>query len=203
MKVLYKNDRTDSVDWWVTSANEWLACKTERYRAKSLYLPAGDTPKQLYADWRKSPPSVLERLELYQLDDIVDGRCAGMFAQYFADELPDYLVHPPEEEIRADLGILGLGSNGHVAFHEPDVPMSFEFGEVELSVYSFVELGVKPGTRAITYGVNALMQAKALLLLVTNRKKLDVFKDAVGLNQDLPITHLVRKHPDLTVLISA
>ncbi len=193
MKILYQHD-------WVKSANEWLARKTGKDAARSIYLPAGETSKRLYANWRESPPYVLDRLELYQLDDIIEGNNEAMFARYFANELPELLVFPPETSIRADLGILGLGSNGHVAFHEPGIPPSFEFGEVKLTASSSAHLGVKPKTLALTYGVGALLMTKALLLIITGQKKLEVFKEAVGLNENLPVTHIM-KHPDLTVLI--
>lgn len=184
----------------IADVNRWLAEKVEQYEAKSLYLPAGNTPKKLYAEWRRSPHQALAQLALYQVDDVAEGERRGAFAQFFSEELPQYKVHEPKSDVQADLGILGLGVNGHVAFHEPGIPETFRFGEVILRSETTVRLGVKAGTKAVTYGLGAFLETKALLLMVVGKDKKRTYERFLAGDSALPATALY-KHPDLTLFV--
>ena len=198
MTVIIKKMRGNA---WVGVANDWLREKVLQYDALSLYLPAGETPTKLYADWNRSPPSVLERLTLYQLDDIAEGSGKGRFASEFEKKLPRRLIHPPTADIQADLVILGYsGLNGHVAFHEPGIPDTFRFGEVKLRPESAHSLGLQAGTKAITFGLGALLATKAALLIGIGKEKRKVLDQALAGDTSLPVTALLQKHSDLTVL---
>jgi len=183
-----------------TAATEaWLENRVRRYGAHSLFLPAGDTPKPLYARWRKNPPAYLAGMRLLQVDDVTTGTSKGLFARFFREELPALTVVAPEKEESADLAILGLGTNGHVAFHEPGLPMSFRFGEVDLANDTAARLKLEPGTKGITYGVGAFVNAKAILLVVRGEGKREVFEKLKLGDPSVPASGLL-SHPDLTVL---
>lgn len=183
----------------VAAIERWLEDRVKRYEARSLFLPAGETPRALYSHWRVKPPSYLRELRLLQVDDVSTGREKGMFARFFRAELPDWPVVPPETEDKADLAILGLGPNGHVAFHEPGLPRDFRFGEVALEPATAERLGLEPGTLGITYGVGTFVEAKAILLVVKGEGKRGALERLRAGDPSLPATGLAM-HPDLTVL---
>lgn len=184
---------------FIIQAEDWLKNRVSKYSAKSLFLPAGETPKPLYAKWRSKPPAFLKDMKLLQVDDVIEGPKAHLFAKFFAEELPGYNVEPPIKEGKADLAILGLGTNGHVAFHEPGIPSSFTFGEVSLHADTAARLSLPTGTKARTYGVGAFYQAKAILLIVRGENKREAFERLLKEDPSIPASGLAR-HPDLTIL---
>lgn len=80
---------------WIGKTNSWLMMKASEYRARSLYLPAGETPKALYAQWTGYPHPALNELTLYQLDEIISGEKSGMFAWFFRKHLSGWKICPP------------------------------------------------------------------------------------------------------------
>ena len=188
----------DEIDWTVET-NHWLTERVWAHDARSLYLPAGDTPQGIYNSWRRDPPKCLSRLRLLQLDDIAEGKHQGRFARYFREALPGQRVEEPLKDVQADLGILGLGTNGHVAFHEPGIPATFRYGEIQLQGETAARMGVEPGTAALTFGLAALAETHALLLLVKGEHKRSVLERLLKEDKALPATALM-DHPDLTIL---
>jgi 6-phosphogluconolactonase/glucosamine-6-phosphate isomerase/deaminase len=186
-------------DGGTDATEKWLENRVKRYGARSLFLPAGETPRPLYARWRAAEPAYLKGMRLLQVDDVSTGREKGMFARFFREELPGWKVEPPVKEEKADLAILGLGTNGHVAFHEPGIPPSFRFGEVSLAADTASRLKLEPGTKGLTYGVGAFFEAKAILLVVRGANKKEVLERLRQGDPALPASGLLR-HPDLTVL---
>ena len=86
------------------------------------------------------------------------------------------------EQLPRDLQLLGLGSNGHIAFNEPGTP----FGS-GTHVVTLAESTVKDNARlfddisevprkAFTMGIKQIMQAKKILILASGANK----ADAVG-----------------------
>jgi len=199
MEILRAKDRVIQQASVTEATEAWLESRVKRYGAKSLFLPAGETPKPLYARWRKSPPAYLRNLKLLQVDDVTTGAGKGVFARFFREELPGFIVVPPVKEEGADLAILGLGTNGHVAFHEPGIPFDFSFGEVDLHDDTARRLGLEPGTKGITYGVGAFRKAQAILLVVRGENKREVYERLKKGDPSLPASGLL-DHPDLTFL---
>ena len=60
-----------------------------------------------------------------------------MFEHFLRSTLPSFVEQIKWVSQRnfkqADAAILGLGLNGHIAFHEPELPETFSWGEVKLS----------------------------------------------------------------------
>lgn len=191
MRLVYDQDI-------VSSANQWLIEHVSKHDAKSILIPVGGTMRPIFAAWRKDPPEALTGLRRLQLDEIIGGPKAGIFARTLAQELPNLPVDLPFCFIPSDLAILGLGTNGHVAFHEPGIPLDFRHGEVSLTAHTAQTLGVRVGTPVVTYGVGALMETKAILLIVTGTRKREILKRCFA-GEDLPAAALM-KHEDITVL---
>ena len=88
----------------------------------------------------------------------------GVFKIFLEENLPHY-----RHQIRfvddcsraADLAILGLGLNGHVAFHEPGIDGSFYSGSVRLSEITCDHLGLERGTWGVSYGAGAFSRSRA------------------------------------------
>lgn len=184
-------------------AHAWCEAKITEFAARSLFVPAGNTPRPLYALWERERPAYLENLTLVQMDEVLGEGTPGRFRRFFETELPSYagrILAPGDFQGDVDLAILGLGRNGHVAFHEPGVPSSFEFGEVALTGSTCRQLGLKPPQRGITYGLGTFLRCRSILLIVAGSGKDDAWRGFQQGSSAVPAAQL-RGHPDFTVLV--
>lgn len=195
MRVLIGKDENA----WVKAAWTWV--HDEVKPGQRVFVPAGGTPQALYRRWTAEPTSLLKSLSLIQIDEIVSGPQQGHFKQFFEQELPGYL--PQMEWIdradgAADVAILGVGVNGHVAFHEPGLPRTFNAGCVKLSDETRSYLQLDMPTWGLTYGVGAFSKCSKVLVLVHGARKQAIMKRALQ-KRDLPISWML-DHPDVTVI---
>ncbi len=162
-----------------------------------IYLPAGNTPKPLYQSWRENPPVYLKNAELLQIDEVLDG--SELFANFFKEELSLKVEPLDGADVQADIAILGLGTNGHVGFHEPGIADTFYSGCVALSEESIRNLNLKPGTWGETYGLGAFCRCKLILLIVRGPSKRSLMQDLLQDKTQLPAQFLM-KQPQLVVI---
>lgn len=113
-----------------------------------------------------------------------------------------------EDHGPVDLQILGIGSNGHIGFNEPDANLSSKTHVVDLlegtreaNARFFDKLDDVP-QQAITMGIGGIMKARQILLLVRGAGKAEAIRDAV----EGPITtqcpaSLLQSHPNVIVLV--
>ena len=107
-----------------------------------------------------------------------------------------------------DIQLLGLGSNGHIAFNEPKTP----FGS-GTHVVSLAESTIKDNARlfasqdevprkAFTMGIRHIMQAKRILILASGANKAEaVFRMAKGqVTEGVPAS-VLQLHPDCTLIV--
>ena len=107
-----------------------------------------------------------------------------------------------------DIQLLGLGSNGHIAFNEPNTP----FGG-GTHVVSLAESTIKDNARlfaspdevprkAFTMGIRHIMQSRRILILTSGANKADaVCKMAKGsVTEDVPAS-VLQLHPDCTLIV--
>ena len=66
MQISSFKDNTELVQ----KVNEWCVNYISKYNAKSIYLPAGNTPKAIYKDWEQGQPNWLKELTFLQMDDV-------------------------------------------------------------------------------------------------------------------------------------
>jgi 6-phosphogluconolactonase/glucosamine-6-phosphate isomerase/deaminase len=183
-------------------ASAWLEARTSA-GATSAFLPAGRTPEGLYALWEKERPAWLSRLTLKQIDDVLTGPQAGVFRRFFERHLPSYLSRfewIERADSAADVAILGLGLNGHVAFHEPWLPAVFFGGCVELTETTRRTLSLPDPTWGITYGAATFMNCKSILMMASGSSKRDVVARLCARSPSLPATSLL-EHRDFTLLV--
>jgi len=107
------------------------------------------------------------------------------------------------------LQLLGLGLNGHVGFNEPPCPSNAPCRCLELSATTRSQnagaFGGDPGAvprRAITLGLQEILAAQQLVLVVTGAAKAPILARllASAPSPDLPASWL-RGHPNLQVVV--
>ncbi|WP_339319075.1 glucosamine-6-phosphate deaminase [Paenibacillus sp. FSL R10-2734] len=113
-----------------------------------------------------------------------------------------------EEKGPVDLQILGIGSNGHIGFNEPDDNLSSKTHVVDLledtreaNARFFDTLDDVP-RQAVTMGIGGILKARQILLLVRGANKAEAIRNAV----EGPITtqcpaSLLQSHPNVIVLV--
>ena len=107
-----------------------------------------------------------------------------------------------------DLAILGLGPNGHIGFNEPpsrdtDVTRVVDLTEASLESNALYWGGRERVPRqALTAGMNVLLAAKKILLLVSGAHKHDVLHKVLQgpVTPEVPASYLQRSS-DVTVLV--
>lgn len=107
-----------------------------------------------------------------------------------------------------DIQILGIGSDGHIAFNEPGTPFNSLTHETALTEQTikdnsrlFNDISEVP-TRAVTMGLKSIMNAKKIVLIATGKNKAKaVFGLIKGpITEDMPCS-ILQKHDDVTVYV--
>lgn len=183
--------------------NDWCKTQVLDYNIKSFFIPAGSSPIALYQLWEETKPSYLEDCDFFQIDEVITGDKNGLFKKFFKQYLPSY-----EEKIswitdgqnhRAEAAILGLGLNGHIAFHEPTLSPLFEFGEVDLDAQTKITLGLEDNAKGLTYGLGSFLKCKSILMIVTGSNKSDILKALLEESLDIPAKQLL-SHKNFTIV---
>lgn len=157
-----------------------------------MYLPAGNTCIPIYEALNR-PDSILNEFELYQIDEVITGVKAGIFADFFKQylgELRRPVLGVEDGEAKADLAWLGLGLNGHVGFHEPGISKEFHAGCVRLDTKTCETLSLELNTWGVTYGVGRFQQCQAILMFVRGEGKRAVVERLQAGDLQLPAAHL-------------
>ena len=110
--------------------------------------------------------------------------------------------------VEIDIQLLGIGSNGHIAFNEPGTPFELETHVVKLTDKTrqdnkrfFNSIDEVP-THAVTMGIKNIMKAKKIIMLISGKNKADTVKRLLTGEID-PIfpASILNNHPDVTVII--
>ena len=184
---------------WIGLAWQWL--HSEIQPGQSVFMPAGGTPQALYRRCTKEPTPLLRSLKMLQLDEILTGPLKGCFRRFLETELGPFIAQMQwieQGDRTADVSILGVGINGHVAFHEPFLPRGFRSGCVQLSDEIQTYLELKDPTWGITYGVDTFLQSKKILVLARGEPKRAILKQAIR-DRNLPISWIL-EHPNVTLI---
>ncbi len=109
---------------------------------------------------------------------------------------------------KIDLQILGIGTNGHIGFNEPDV--HFEAGThlvdldeqtIESNSRFFNDVNEVP-KQAISMGIRNIMQSKKVILIATGNDKVDAIKKMLfeEITPNLPAS-ILQVHNDFTLIV--
>jgi len=110
-------------------------------------------------------------------------------------------------EMPRDIQLLGIGSNGHIAFNEPNTPFGSETHVVNLTENTikdnarlFSDISEVP-RKAFTMGIKQIMQAKQVLILASGANKADaVYKTVCGrVKEEVPAS-VLRLHPNCILI---
>ena len=107
-----------------------------------------------------------------------------------------------------DIQLLGIGSNGHIAFNEPGTPFDSTTHVVNLTENTikdnsrlFEDISQVP-TKALTMGIANIMNAKRILIVANGKNKAQAVYDMVKgqVNTTCPAS-VLQNHLDVTVIV--
>ena len=200
-----------------------------------IAFPTGSTPKPMYERLRAMHTLNWRGAHVFHLDEYVPQRGgevrpdltyryemnknlwnAPQLDRTVKHYMGDYILEPEKYEQQlnnlggADLVILGIGANGHLAFNEPGASPESTTRYEDLTaatlksnfgVDSVAEAKAKGlPTRAATMGLKPILNAKKVILLANKGKEEIVRKALTGpVTPDVPASFL-QNHPDVTVI---
>lgn len=214
-----------------------LLAKIQALPHAVLGLATGSTMEPVYAQLLKcleQSPLDLSQLTTFNLDEYI-GLSAEhpqsynyyMYQHLFNQlALPAQNVHLPDglathiehacqaysDAIQAigglDLQLLGIGSNGHIGFNEPQTCFNSRTHVVELSAQTRIDNGRffadqnQTPSHAITMGIQDILEAKEIILVATGRNKTEIMAQLFNspIDECLPASAL-KKHPNLTIVL--
>ena len=188
-----------------------------------LVLPTGSTPLGMYEELvrRKLDWSLVETFNLDEY--IMNPDHPYSYHSYMKKNLFDRInIYPDnchfpfrptlsfEDKMNVnkgiDLCILGIGSNGHIAFNEPGSSFKSRTRVVDLSEQTiqdnsrfFDSIDDVP-KQAITMGLGTIMESKRIILMANGKHKLNILKVAMNgeVTEDVPAS-ILQKHNDAEV----
>ncbi len=107
-----------------------------------------------------------------------------------------------------DLQILGIGSDGHIAFNEPGTSFDSLTHVAELAESTIVDnsrlfndISEVP-TKAVTMGLKSIMNAKKIVLIATGINKAKAIKNLLKgeKTEEVPCS-ILQDHPDCTIYV--
>ncbi len=112
------------------------------------------------------------------------------------------------EGMQQDLQLLGIGSNGHIAFNEPGTPFDSTTQVVNLTENTikdnsrlFDSIDQVP-TKAISMGIKNIVNAKKILIVANGKNKAQAVHDMVRgeVSTNCPAS-VLQNHSDVTLLV--
>ena len=109
-----------------------------------------------------------------------------------------------------DIQLLGLGSDGHIAFNEPGTPFDTLTHIAELTEQTisdnarFFESIEDVPTKACTMGLKSIMNAKKIVLIALGKNKVEAVRKLIHGEVDIewPCT-ILKNHPDVTIYVDS
>ncbi len=110
-------------------------------------------------------------------------------------------------EKKIDIQLLGIGSNGHIAFNEPGTPFNTRTHKVKLAQKTiddnsrFFDKKEDVPTEAISMGLANIMEAKKIILIAIGETKAEIIKELFSndnISEQLPAS-ILKKHEDVTI----
>lgn len=111
------------------------------------------------------------------------------------------------DQLRQDVQVLGIGSNGHIAFNEPGTPFDSVTHIVDLAQSTikdnsrlFDSIDEVP-RQAFTMGLKNIMNAKKILILANGAGKAYAIGELVNgeIREEIPAS-ILRNHPDCILI---
>ena len=202
-----------------------------------LGLATGSTPLGLYAKMvedHKQNGTSYKDIRSFNLDEYVglpithpESYYAFMHRNLFDQiDIPEENTHVPSglgedleaqarkydemiDESPVDIQLLGIGSDGHIAFNEPGTPFDSGTHVTDLAESTikdncrFFDNDIsKVPTQAVTQGIGTIMKAKNILLIATGANKATAVKDMLEgpIDESCPAS-ILQKHDNVIVIV--
>ena len=202
-----------------------------------LGLATGSTPLGLYAKMvqdHKQNGTSYKDIRSFNLDEYVglpithpESYYAFMHRNLFDQiDIPEENTHVPSglgedleaqarkydemiDESPVDIQLLGIGSDGHIAFNEPGTPFDSGTHVTDLAESTikdncrFFDNDIsKVPTQAVTQGIGTIMKAKNILLIATGANKAKAVKDMLEgpIDESCPAS-ILQKHDNVIVIV--
>ena len=193
-------------------------------------LATGSTPEKTYeilveSDLDFSNAIAINLDEYYGIASTHDQSYAYFMNQHLFQHKPFKETHIPngentdaEDEVTRydailekyprDLQILGIGSNGHIAFNEPGSSFDATTTKVKLTDSTiqdnsrFFDNKDEVPQEAYSMGIKSIMDAKHIILMAFGESKADAIKKIIKgpVTEDVPAS-VLQKHPNVTLLL--
>jgi glucosamine-6-phosphate deaminase len=227
---------TDSGEAFAGHAASHVATLLAEAPSAAIALPTGSTPIGLYARLRAMAAAgevALSSAYYFNLDEYVGvspadrHSFAAFLRRHIIDEAdipadhvrllrgdaPDIAAEAAAHDAAVtargglDLAILGLGSNGHIAFNEPGAPWDAGTHVVPLTKgtrianAAYFPDGFEVPSHGLTMGIGMIRAARRVLLMVAGAAKAEALGALLAgrPDPDWPVTALC-DHPGLTVV---
>ena len=201
-----------------------------------LGLATGTSPIQVYANLIKANKEgkvSFKNVTTFNLDEYVGlpGTHKQSYRYFMNDNLFDYIdidknktnvllgvgdyvsfMNQYDDLIKKaggiDIQILGIGSDGHIAFNEPGTSFDSLTHETPLTEQTikdnsrlFNDISEVP-TRAVTMGLKSIMNARKIVLIATGKNKAKAVYGLIKgeVNEDMPCS-ILQRHPDVTIYV--
>ncbi|MDO4198953.1 MAG: glucosamine-6-phosphate deaminase [Erysipelotrichaceae bacterium] len=231
MKVVKVDNATEAADKAFEVMKEYIK------PGKVLGLATGSTPLGLYErmvkDHKENGTSYKE-IKTFNLDEYVglpithpESYYAFMHRNLFDQiDIIEENTHVPSglgEDLEAqakhydemidkdpvDIQLLGIGSDGHIAFNEPGTPFDSGTHVTDLAESTirdncrfFDNDMSKVPTQSVTQGIGTIMKAKNILLIATGANKAQAVKDMIeGPVDEACPASVLQKHPNVIVIV--
>ncbi len=215
-----------------------LVAEQVRKKNDSVFgLPTGSTPKGMYAclvkmykkneidfknvitfnldEYIGLPPDHPQSYHHYMYRHFLDHvniKESNIHIPHCKGQDPGLICREYEQEIKnaggLDLQILGIGTNGHIGFNEPQGHLYTETHLVELNEETieansrFFKSRDEVPRKAVTMGVGSIIGAVKILLLASGESKAEAVRDMCSsrITTMVPAS-LLQLHQDVTVLV--
>ncbi|MDQ0160818.1 glucosamine-6-phosphate deaminase [Alkalibacillus salilacus] len=224
--------RTEHYDTMSQSVADYVQEFVKEQEHPVLGLATGSTPVGFYESIRHSKPD-WSHVTTFNLDEYVGvspnhpQSYRTFMERHLFSEIPVKESHIPDgqaqdlttecdryeqliaEKGSIDLQILGLGHNGHIGFNEPGTSFHSRTHIVDLAETTrqanarfFGSIDDVP-TQAITMGIQTIMEAKKIILMVSGQGKEHAFNRLMEgkIDEQFPAS-VLHHHPDVTVYVS-
>jgi len=200
---------------YVADIIEDIFKKSFRMSFPKLALPTGSTPLGLYEelvkrqlDWSNITtfnldeyiinPNHLQSYYNFMRMNLFDKTNIYPNSYNFPDRNTQAYEDKIEEHGGIDLCILGIGTNGHIAFNEPDTSFESRTRVVDLSDQTikdnsrFFDTEQDVPRQAITMGLGTIMESKRIVLMARGKKKKGILDKAMfgRITEEIPASIL-------------
>lgn len=230
--LIYENDEQIGI-----AAGNFLSSQVIAKPDCVLGLATGSTPLKTYANMiklYKSGAVDFSKVTTFNLDEYckLDVNDVNSYHRFMHDNLFNS-INIPEESTNflngnaedaqrecidyeakiaskggIDIQLLGIGSNGHIAFNEPDdcfASISHVVALKESTIKDnsrFFNSIEEVPTHALTMGIGSIMKARKILIIATGKNKAQAVKQMVSgdVTPSCPAS-VLQFHPDVTLML--